>query len=56
MAGVDIVETLRLHAEPTVVLINVRADEALEGCLSEGARGEDGGKLSPFGSCSWRSC
>lgn len=42
MAGVDVVDTLKLHAEPTAVLISVRADELLELRLKEGARGNDG--------------
>lgn len=42
MAGIDIVDTLKMHAEPTVVLINTRSDEALETALSIGAKGNAG--------------
>lgn len=42
MAGVDLVDTLKLHIEPTVILINVRSDEDLELCLKNGAKGIEG--------------
>ena len=37
----DIVDTLKLHAQPTVVLISTRSDEKLEEHLSKEARGID---------------
>lgn len=41
MASIDIVDTLKLHAQPTVVLISTRSDEKLEEYLSKEARGID---------------
>ena len=41
MASLDIVDTLKLHAQPTVVLISTRSDEKLEEHLSKEARGID---------------
>ena len=38
MAGLDIVDMLKLHAQPTVLLISTRADEELEDHLSKEAR------------------
>ncbi|OTB01522.1 hypothetical protein M426DRAFT_63971 [Hypoxylon sp. CI-4A] len=42
MAGIDIVETLLLHVNPTTVLISARASEALANFLAKGAQGVDG--------------
>ena len=36
--GLEIVDTLKLHAAPTVVLISTRSDEALESHLKTEAR------------------
>ncbi|KAK6586221.1 hypothetical protein PZA11_001278 [Diplocarpon coronariae] len=41
MAGLDIIDTLKLHIQPTVILISTRADEELENHLSKDARGID---------------
>ena len=43
MAGLEIVDTLKLHANPTVVLISTRSEEGLENHLSRDARGIDRG-------------
>ncbi|KAH7403355.1 muts domain V-domain-containing protein [Cadophora sp. MPI-SDFR-AT-0126] len=43
MAGLDIIDTLKLHAQPTVVLISTRSDEKLETHLNKDARGIDRG-------------
>jgi DNA mismatch repair protein MSH5 len=43
MAGLDLVETLKLHAQPTAMLIGTRSDEKLEDHLSKEARGIDRG-------------
>lgn len=43
MAGLDIVDTLKTHAQPTLILISTRSDEQLEGHLSKEARGLDRG-------------
>jgi DNA mismatch repair protein MSH5 len=43
MAGFDLVETLKLHAQPTAILIGTRSDEKLEDLLSKEARGIDRG-------------
>jgi len=52
MAGLDIIDTLKIHARPTVILISNRSDEKLEEYLSREARGIDRGdeasKLVPF--------
>ncbi len=42
LAGIEIVDTLKLHAQPTVLLISTRADEVLEEHLSKESRGADG--------------
>jgi DNA mismatch repair protein MSH5 len=41
MAGLDIVDTLMLYIEPTVVLISTRSEEKLEEHLNKSARGID---------------
>ena len=41
MAGLDVVDTLMLHIEPTAVLISTRSEEKLEEHLNKGARGID---------------
>lgn len=55
MAGLDIIDTLKIHAQPTVILISNRSDEKLEEHLSREARGIDRGdeasKLVPFVYC-----
>jgi DNA mismatch repair protein MSH5 len=43
MAGLDIVDMLKMHAQPTVLLISSRADEELEDHLSKEARPIDRG-------------
>lgn len=43
MAGLDIVDTLKLHVQPTTVLISTKAEEALESHLMKEARGVDRG-------------
>lgn len=43
MAALDIVDTLKIHAQPTVILISTRSDEKLEEHLSREARGIDRG-------------
>jgi DNA mismatch repair protein MSH5 len=43
MGGLGIIDTLKLHAQPTVVLISTRSDEVLEEYLSKEARGIDRG-------------
>ena len=43
LAGLDVIETLKLHAQPTAILIGTRADEKLEYHLSREARGIDRG-------------
>jgi DNA mismatch repair protein MSH5 len=42
-AGVEVIDTLKIHAQPTVVLISTRSDERLEEHLSREARGIDRG-------------
>ncbi|KAI2621077.1 muts domain V-domain-containing protein [Hypoxylon sp. NC1633] len=44
MAGIDLVETLLLHVDPTTVLISARASEALESYLAKRAQGIDGSR------------
>lgn len=44
MAGIDLVETLLLHANPTTVLISARAPDNLAGHLERGAQGVDGNR------------
>lgn len=41
MAGLEMIDTLKLHANPTVILISTRSDEKLEDHLSKDARGID---------------
>ncbi|KAK2626882.1 hypothetical protein QTJ16_004057 [Diplocarpon rosae] len=43
MAGLDIIDTLKVHLQPTVILISTRADEELEDHLGKDARGIDQG-------------
>jgi DNA mismatch repair protein MSH5 len=52
MAGLDLVDTLKLHAQPTVLLISSRADEELEDHLSKEARPIDRGDDDSKASCS----
>ena len=44
MASVDLVDTLKIHASPTVILINSRSDEKLEERLISDARCIDRGE------------
>ncbi|KAI1130465.1 muts domain V-domain-containing protein [Nemania abortiva] len=44
MAGVDLVETLLLHVQPTTVLISTRAPEPLTQFLSRGSQDINGGR------------
>lgn len=50
LSGLDIVDTLKLHASPTVVLISTKSDDALEDHLSKEAkdasRGNNPGMLT----------
>lgn len=50
MAGIELVETLLLHANPTTVLLSARAPDTLAGNLERGAQGVDGnqGKLRVY--------
>ena len=41
MGNLDIIDTLKLHAQPTVILISTRSDEKLEEFLNHEARGID---------------
>jgi DNA mismatch repair protein MSH5 len=41
--GLDIIDTLKLHAQPTRILISTRSEEKLEEHLSKEARGIDRG-------------
>lgn len=43
MAGLDIIDTLKVHVQPTVILISTRSDEKLEDHLSKDARGIERG-------------
>lgn len=43
MAGLDIIDTLKLHAQPTFIIISTRSDEKLEDHLNKDARGIDRG-------------
>ncbi|CZS90681.1 related to MSH5-meiosis-specific protein [Rhynchosporium graminicola] len=43
MAGLDMIDTLKLHVQPTVILISTRSDERLEVHLSKEARGIEQG-------------
>lgn len=42
MSGIDLVETLLLHVNPTTVLISARSSETLASYLAKGAQGVDG--------------
>ncbi|KAI1459397.1 muts domain V-domain-containing protein [Annulohypoxylon moriforme] len=42
MSGIDLVETLLLHVNPTTILISARASETLASYLSKRAQGVDG--------------
>ncbi|KAI1436577.1 putative MSH5 protein [Xylaria sp. CBS 124048] len=44
MAGVDLVETLLLHAQPTTILISARAPEALAKFLASGSQDVNGNR------------
>ncbi|KAI0140145.1 muts domain V-domain-containing protein [Hypoxylon sp. NC0597] len=44
MSGMDLVETLLLHVNPTTVLISARASETLANYLARGAQGVDGNR------------
>lgn len=44
MAGVDLVETLLLHAQPTTVLISARAPEPLTQFLASGSQDINGNR------------
>lgn len=48
MAGIDLVETLLLHAQPTTILISARAPESLSQFLARGSQDVNGnrGKVS----------
>jgi DNA mismatch repair protein MSH5 len=43
-ASLDVVDALKLHAQPTLILISTRSDEKLEEHLSQEARGIDRGE------------
>lgn len=43
MAGLDVINTLKFRAQPTLILISTRSDEKLEENLSKEARGIDKG-------------
>lgn len=43
MAGLETIDTLKLHVQPTVILISTRSDERLEEHLRRDARGIDRG-------------
>jgi DNA mismatch repair protein MSH5 len=43
MGGLDIIDTLKIHVQPTVILISNRSDERLEEYLNKEARGIDRG-------------
>ncbi|KAI0882714.1 muts domain V-domain-containing protein [Annulohypoxylon maeteangense] len=44
MSGIDLVETLLLHVNPTTILISARASEALASYLSKRVQGVDGNR------------
>ncbi len=44
MGGLDIIDTLKIHVQPTVILISNRSDEKLEEHLNREARGIDRGE------------
>jgi DNA mismatch repair protein MSH5 len=39
MGGLEIIDTLKFHAQPTVILISTRSEEGLEEHLNKEARG-----------------
>lgn len=41
MGGIDIVETMKLAIDPTVILISTKAEEALDDLLTKSARNDD---------------
>jgi DNA mismatch repair protein MSH5 len=43
MAGLETIDMLKLHAQPTVILISTRSEEKLEEHLGREARGIDRG-------------
>ena len=47
MAGIELVETLLLHANPTTVLISTKAPDNLVEFLERGTQGVDGSR-GPF--------
>jgi DNA mismatch repair protein MSH5 len=55
MGGLGIIDTLKIHVQPTVILISNRSDEKLEEHLNREARGIDRGdeasKYIPLGYC-----
>jgi DNA mismatch repair protein MSH5 len=58
MAGLEIIDMLKVHVSPTVILISTRSDESLEDHLMKDARGIDRGDdvstshaLFPIGTC-----
>ena len=54
MAGPEIIDTLKIHVQPTVVLISTRCEEKLEEYLAKEARGIDrGDDESKFLSSRW---
>ncbi|TVY85141.1 MutS protein-like protein [Lachnellula suecica] len=60
--GLDIIDTLKLHAQPSRILISTRSEEKLEEHLSKEARGIDRGdeasgfRVHSFPACSWLTC
>lgn len=44
MAGLGIIDTLKVHAQPTIILINTKSDEKLEDHLAPDARRIDRGE------------
>lgn len=44
MAGMEIIDTLKVHAQPTIILINTKSDEKLEEHLAPDARRIDRGE------------
>jgi DNA mismatch repair protein MSH5 len=51
MARLDIIDTLKFHVQPTVILISNRSDEKLEEYLSREARGIDRGDEASKSMC-----
>ncbi len=56
MAGLDIIDTLKIHAQPTLILISTRSDEKLEKYLSREARGIDHSEEASMFSSLFSSC